>query len=182
MVDMRFSNVYCVLGIIVGNDVMRTHKICIDPGVHYLGWAMGSGVLTSCGYKQLSNYRSLDQSIKLARTFVEHLLQCIPHNEVKHLIIEQPVFRRGSNINHQNIQNLMDIAEACSVMENTVLVDPMKWKGSVPKVPHQKRIMKTLTPEEISVYNQCRTGVAKNDHNIVDAIGIFLWSERRLKR
>lgn len=82
------------------------------------------------------------------------------------------------------INDLMGLAKrvgqwAQSLQANeTVLVHPHEWKGSVPKHVHNERVLDRLTPHE-------RTLIPKLPkvqlHNVIDAIGLFLWDTGRMR-
>lgn len=167
----RFMNIY-----IPKKGVTLT----IDPGVYAIAWAIGyNGFLHDCGYYYTS--KNLAESAKKAKHFIKDLLSNYTNCEKK-LYIEKPTIQRSRNINQQDVINLLFIANACAVLPNTIMVKPATWKGTVPKEIHQPRITGLLTHEETMIYTHCRTGDKELDHNIVDAIGIFLWSQKRLKR
>jgi len=59
------------------------------------------------------------------------------------------------------------------------LTRPHGWKGNVPKDIHNRRVKERMTLAEQSVLEEC--GVkASLAHNVVDAIGMCLWSLGRL--
>ena len=159
-------------------------KFCVDPGVSSLAWALGyNGVLRACGYYHLS--KSLAEAAQQAAQLVHNYITKTGYERgtTSYLLVERPMFEKDRAINHQDVLNLSVIAGACvGAWSPNVFVEPMKWKGSVPKEQHQPRITGTLSHAETLVYTSMRTGKKEIDHNIVDAIGILLWAERRLKR
>jgi hypothetical protein len=54
------------------------------------------------------------------------------------------------------------------------LVYPRTWKGTVPKVIHNKRVLRMLTKQEIDLLPK-RPRAKDYDHNMLDAIGLGLW-------
>lgn len=59
------------------------------------------------------------------------------------------------------------------------LVKPSAWKGAVPKDVHQVRVLNELTSaERIALADLSKT----KRHNMIDAIGLGLWSVGRLPR
>ena len=60
-----------------------------------------------------------------------------------------------------------------------VLTRPHGWKGNVPKDVHNRRVRERLTMVEAGVLAGC--GVKSSlAHNVVDAVGMTLWSLGRL--
>lgn len=57
-------------------------------------------------------------------------------------------------------------------------VAPKTWKGSVPKEVHNRRVTKKLTDAELRVLDKCGLPASLR-HNVVDAVGIGLWTLRR---
>lgn len=67
--------------------------------------------------------------------------------------------------------------DACGV--DVQFVEPVVWKGQVPKETHHARIWAALTADEQEVVSLSLKGVApKKRHNVLDAIGIGLWVAR----
>lgn len=163
---------------------MNTLRLCIDPGVSYLGWAYSyQQQMQGCGYHNIG--KDLATAAYNAQFFVKAFMSNFDYytNTKKYVIVEKPVYERNRAINHQHVMNLSLIVGACaSVEKDTYLIEPNKWKGTCKKSIHQRRIFPLLTPDELFVYENCKTGNKALDHNIIDAIGILLWSERRLKR
>lgn len=56
------------------------------------------------------------------------------------------------------------------------LVKPREWKGSVPKLIHNKRIMAKLTDAETKLLEKIPKSLR---HNVVDAVGLALWGIKR---
>jgi hypothetical protein len=160
---------------------MNILRLCIDPGVSYLSWAYGfQAQLLGCGYYSLG--KDLPKAAYNAQNFVKQFLFEMDFTPNKFVTIEKPVYEKNRAINHQNVLDLSLIVGACAVSENTIFITPNQWKGTCKKVIHQKRILPLLQPDELSVYENGKTRNKTLDHNIIDAIGILLWSEKRLKR
>jgi hypothetical protein len=164
---------------------MNQLKLCIDPGVKAIAWALGyNGILKACGYYPLGP--CLATAAKRAQEMVTQYLTTTGYETkpvMSYVLVERPMYEKDRAINHQDVIDLAIIAGACAAgWDNPVLVEPMKWKGSIPKETHQPRITGSLTHEESIVFSTSRSGKKEIDHNIIDAIGIFLWAERRLQR
>ncbi len=159
---------------------MNTLKLCIDPGVYAIAWAIGyNGALIACGYYPTSKVLSIAKA--KSENHVKTLLRNFDDTVDKQLFIEKPIHQRNRAINQQDIKNLLVIAKACAVLPDTHMVTPSAWKGTIPKDKHQPRILAMLHHNEQVILKYCRNNNA-TDHNIIDAIGLFLWTEKRLKR
>jgi len=55
---------------------------------------------------------------------------------------------------------------------HTELVEPRRWKGTVPKDIHGERVLGALAPDEAAILP---TLPKSKRHNMVDAIGLGLW-------
>lgn len=163
---------------------MHTIRLCIDPGVKYIAYALGvNQTLNICGY--YATHNNLSKAAFFASDYTRYLLYHSGYYMLEsqtYIIVEYPQFEQKRNINHQNIIDLGIIAGSCCVIEQSKLVTPNDWKGSTPKEIHQPRIMEALTKPEKAIFDHYKTGAKSKDHNIIDAIGILLWAQRRLKR
>jgi len=147
--------------------------VCIDPGTQCAGFATFSesdkGML-SCGV-----FRGKDWMDTAGR---------VPDfGQVAKLVIEDP---RVYPITNVDPNNLMTLAKAVGAIVanvkalHTKLVTPSRWKKSVPKKIHQKRILRAMSQSETQLLENCLCPKSLQ-HNVVDAIGIGLWELRRMK-
>lgn len=127
-----------------------TWTTAIDPGEH-AGWAMFSDRdLVACG-------------------------PGTPDVFVGEVVIECPfIYPRGE----ADPNDLIILARRVGRLEERagkpcVLVFPRTWKGTIKKAIMTARIRKKLTDTE-------RTLLTKDDHNVIDAIGLGLWRVGRL--
>ena len=60
-----------------------------------------------------------------------------------------------------------------------VFVTPRNWKGTVPKVIHNRRVLMALTPSETAIL-PTRPRAGGYDHNMIDAVGLALWHLERV--
>lgn len=147
--------------------------VCIDPGTQCAGYATFSEedkAMISCGV-----FRGNDWMDTAAR---------VPDfGKVDKLVIEDP---RVYPITNVDPNNLMILAKAVGAIVanvkaiHTKLVTPSRWKKSVPKKIHQKRILRGMTPEETQILENCLCPKSLK-HNVIDAVGIGLWELRRIK-
>ncbi len=137
--------------------------VSVDPGVHASGmawWTYG----------------------KLAQ--VEY---CKPgHNILQiatDLIIEVPqVYQGRAQKGDPNdlITLAVEVGRITTLFPNHRLVKPRDWKGNIKKEMMLKRIIKTLTTEELLMVKALKLPKSKV-HNVLDALGIGLWYLGRLQ-
>lgn len=135
--------------------------ITIDPGVHKsaFAWWTSLGQLSTVAY-----YKLEDPSVGLM---------------VGRPIIEVPQVYQG-RAQKGDPNDLITLAVevgrigACFI-GGFELIRPRTWKGTVKKEIMTKRILSKLTPTEMDVL-----GVLRQNHNVVDAVGIGLWKLGRL--
>ncbi len=99
------------------------------------------------------------------------------------LIIEDPRIYPVTNVRPNDLMKLANSVGAIVAKVNakfTKLVTPSRWKKSIPKTIHQKRILRCLSPEEKQILDNCLCPKSLQ-HNVVDAIGIGLWHVGRMK-
>ena len=146
--------------------------LCVDPGTTCAGFAIFSksdSSLIRCGVFRGDDW--IDTANK------------IPEFEgIEKLIIEDPRIYPVTNVNPND---LMKLAKAVGAIvakidaKHTKLVTPSKWKKSVPKKIHQKRIWRTLEEKEKEILDGCLCPKSLH-HNVVDAVGIGLWELKRM--
>ena len=140
---------------------MRT-LLAVDPGKHFCGWAFFvDGVLHSCG---------LDVPDEIA---------LLMHAE--RLVIELPQIYRASRTKGDP-NDLIDVAlvvgQIMASFTDVTLIKPRAWKGTVKKEVMTARIESKLTDAEKALIPRLSISLR---HNVVDAIGIGLFSLGRLK-
>ena len=147
--------------------------LCIDPGTTCAGWAGFSKedkALLRCGLVRGSDW-------------IETAKNLPAFSECDTLIIEDPRIYPASKARANDIMKLAKSVGAFVASVDaayTKLVTPATWKKSIPKLIHQKRIMRALTDSELAILNGCQCPKSLL-HNTVDAVGIGLWYVRRYR-
>ena len=140
--------------------------VSIDPGNNY-GWATWlDGKLVGSGNGKVGKFTSI----------------WLPGLYADLVIIETPYFYPGDRPGQAN--SLIKLAYTAGQLSLKVplcvpngrieTVKPSQWKGSVPKIIHQKRII-----TELEQYGHAAPVRATSDE--IDAIGIGLWAQKNLK-
>jgi hypothetical protein len=142
--------------------------LAVDPGAD-AGWARyrDNGILEACGL----NTHAMTQDI--TRCVIERPMiypggrQKARPNDIIKLAVRAGEW--GGRVDaHVGIQS--------------EYVEPHKWKGTIAKDACHARIWATLTPDERTIVDKASTGVAPSKrHNILDAVGIGLWSVGRYR-
>lgn len=130
--------------------------LAIDPGTHQ-GWAhFESGRLVACG------------------------LGAAPDMVCQKVIIELPEYRPGSRVSPNDLISLAVKVGLAAARHYDVVefVKPSKWKGSVPKEIHGRRIVAKLDADEVYELGLAKCPGSKLN-NIVDAVGLGLWWLKR---
>ena len=148
--------------------------LCIDTGFRYAPCALfENGSLKTAFCLKLT-----DNEVPKYNLFAEKLMELLPDFKQKRAIIEYPVFRKSTQNPESIIKLSCAVGAYTSILQTAGFdvrwVKPSTWKGTVPKHIFTKRILARLSSEEKALFNN-------KDHNIVDAVGIGLWSCRRLK-
>lgn len=137
-----------------------TCLVAIDPG-KTPGWALfRKKALVRCGRKGL-----LEALVGL--------------DDVKAAVIEKPVAYPQDKTRVNDLITLaINVGEWKAFCEDrgmvVELVEPRRWKGSVPKAIHNQRVLGALTEEELKLLPK-RPRAKDYDHNMVDAVGLGLW-------
>lgn len=131
----------------------------------------------------------------VVRAYDNRLVSCVLHTDdfspelsgFEKLVIEMPSInptdlkKPGASA---RINDLMGIARRVGWWQqsvqaiNYVLVHPHEWKGNVPKHIHNARVLAKLTPHERTLIPDLPKAQL---HNVIDAIGLFLWDTGRMR-
>lgn len=143
--------------------------LAFDPGVRRVWFAhFRAGVLSSCGWKEVSDDRAFAGFPAPSLVLVE-MPRVYPVSRQKGdpndlLALARVVGRLQENF----------LAHAAEVR----LVEPRTWKGTLAKEAMTQRIRGRLYPEELAVVASARAG--RLEHNVVDAVGLGLHALGRL--
>jgi hypothetical protein len=91
------------------------------------------------------------------------------------LVLEYP--RIYTQTTDADPDDMLALAFVCGALmeglpaKDVKLVRPSEWKGQVPKKIHNARVVSKLADHE-----QHWIKTARNNHNVIDAIGIGLWA------
>jgi nitrogen regulatory protein PII-like uncharacterized protein len=147
--------------------------LAVDPGTKALGWAVMDSInkrCTACGFATTGAWRLVDWDGEY---------------DLDAAVIEVPqVYPQRSWKGDAN--DLIDVALAAGAVAGSLGCDvryvrPREWKGTAPKEVHQRRILTLLDMSERAILDGCGAPKSKL-HNVVDAVGLGLWSAGRLKR
>lgn len=100
--------------------------------------------------------------------------------------VEIPQVYPGSALEHGKTEDLLMLATSggpgLMLSPYSNMVRPRQWKGQLPKEVCGRRIVSTLSPEELETVAESMAEVAPSlQHNVWDAIGIGLWGCGRLQ-
>lgn len=106
-----------------------------------------------------------------------------PRLDVDHVLAERPVIYPGTRYRTADIIDLAiglgEALQAVSPIATRKLVPARTWKGTVPKAQMTARIRARLTPEEAAMLAALQV-IKSKEHNVLDAIGLWMWSIGRL--
>lgn len=147
--------------------------LSVDPG-NNTGWAFfnSAGVLQCCGLVKCLVPASLDalaEKVSSADTVYVEIPQ----------VYSGP---RAKGDPNDLIQVAVCAGWVISQYRRADLktVKPAEWKGQEPKEITHKRVLASLSPYELTVFDQDLKKHPKGvQHNVVDAVGIGLWALRR---
>lgn len=147
-----------------GVSVNTLCDLSIDPGT-CTGWAQWRSIeLVGCGIGEPPFNRFGGCAvIEKPQVYPNHP---VPPNDLITLAIQVGRYAELSWINGRGVG----------------LVLPHEWKGNLPKDVCHARILQKLSPSELEVIAKAREIISKSyQHNMLDAIGIGLYSFRKVK-
>lgn len=145
----------------------------IDPGTEQAGLAIfREGVLVDAHLVVEAGLTKEQRAWRVA-TKLGKLL--VPGAE---LVVEYPqIYAKASQVDPDDILALtLVVGGVLSLHGGGELVRPAAWKGQVPKKVMVNRILKNLSEEEQKILKK-----VKDNHNVVDAVGVGLWKTKRLR-
>jgi len=151
---------------------MTKKLIAIDPGTEQAGFALfENGILTRAELVREKGSTKEQRAWRAARQLGA---LCQAHADAE-LVVEHPqVYLRSPGDPDDLLALALVVGGVLTLHEGGDLVRPREWKGQVPKKIMVARILKQLSDEEQAL---CKR--VKDNHNVLDAVGIGLW---RLKR
>ena len=153
----------------------------MDPGLR------GCGVAEFDGY-DLKRAAYVKNPVETGRGYVAHqAMGTAAHMwaslESEVALVEHPRVYPGSAQQKGDLNDLLDVVAvgACIAryFQKPVTVFPADWKGNVPKDVMTERIRRALTDEERARIEKCPASLM---HNVLDAIGIGLWTLGRINK
>jgi len=172
--------------------------LAIDPGLRKLGCAVfEEGVLVRAFEVLRETDESFDRDVAAWRRTVDALEEEIEQAPDR-LVMEMMHVTPGDRGQEAKINNLLQLVGVVGMLGGRFRCEvhsyrPMNikirdgiiegWKASTPKKQHQRRILKRLSRQEMSLlpftfddymdaWRACRKGEAPVGHDMVDAIGI----------
>ena len=160
--------------------------LAIDPGKHICGCA----VFYPCGaLAQVASTPTSEMDKFIASLLVAH--------DSLTIVCERPKRRLNCRATFRDVDNLTAFADglrswrraggrgtlpsrAGGRVAAVRLVAPEDWKGQVPKIVHQARIIDKLEPGEVRIVRPWMES-DRNWKDICDAVGIGLWFVGRLE-
>lgn len=147
--------------------------IAVDPGTEQAGVAVFSeGHLVEAHLIVEAGYTKEQRAWRAACQIGKRL---VPNAD---LIVEYPqIYAKVSKVDPDDILALtLVVGGVLSLHGGGELVRPAQWKGQVPKKVMVNRILKNLSEEERKILK-----TVKDNHNVVDAVGVGLWKLKRLR-
>lgn len=153
---------------------MKLHTLAIDPGKHTLaaawgvneleGTALWAGFESPCAINRWVNAWCAETATRL--------------------VIERPLIREGAAVRKMDILDLTLTVGAASVgtARGVEYVWPNTWGAAGKDTPEakartQRRVLRRLSDVEAARVKL--PGLKELDHNVWDAVGIWLWSQGR---
>lgn len=146
--------------------------VTIDPGTEQAGFALFTeGVLVRAELIVEKGTTKEQRAWKVAKK-----LGAL-YEKDSELVIEHPqVYTRGPGDPDDLLALALVVGGVLALCDGGEIVRPAQWKGQVPKKIMSARILKALSDEE-----RILTDKIKNNHNVLDAIGVGLWKLKRFK-
>lgn len=141
-----------------------TITVCVDPGKHALAYSVWENTKFRWAYLVQGNRAQM--------------FRAVAKEEPTMVICELPVAYPGSRTGgdpNDLIQVAASAGAAMGACDCSITVQPVQWKGQLPKEIHHERLRKG--PGWVYAMDSCLATVPVNlRHNVLDAIGIGLWA------
>lgn len=160
---------------------MTLKMLAIDPGLRGCGCAVFEGpVLRRAWFSK--NTEMLERGPKAWRAMAEAVALGLNGEdfgpvELHTLAIEYPqvyktAYQKGDQDDIVQLQGCAGAVVGLITAKHYLGFTPRYWKGQVPKLIHNERVAKKLSPEELANIYEHRTTIR---HNVIDAIGIGIF-------
>jgi len=153
--------------------------LAIDPGYRYFGYSIFAGNdILQAGLSKALESDEWDRWNGQPPSFtgIADLILNTDWEE-RYAIIEFPKVHRDT----PNPESIVRLAAACGAYTSllqaagfhTEWVEPRSWKGTTPKGIMYKRILAKVPESQYANIDRI------HDHNVIDAVGIGLWKNRK---
>lgn len=151
---------------------MTKRLIAIDPGTEQAGFArFVEGRLVQATLVREKGSTKEQRAWRVARKLGELF------ETGEDLVIEHPqIYVRSKGDPDDLLALALVVGGVLAVHEGGELVRPRTWKGQVPKKIMTNRILKHLAGDERALCAK-----VKDNHNVLDAVGVGLWKLKRLR-
>lgn len=155
------------------------HAICVDPGKKLIGFALvKDGILVDANVHRFKTWAELSSFV--------HGLRCRFFSVAEHVkvVCEVPQIYQGRRQGTDQ-NDLVDVAVAAgavvAALDDSVLIRPHTWKGSIAKEKHQVRLLADVERVAPNVANGIAMIPKTVRHNALDAAGIALWASKKAR-
>ena len=165
--------------------------VAIDPGISHCGIAvfdLSSNELLRADWIQVQGRVSPGhKTLSLCREIVPYLLEAEAWDDSLSAAIELPeVYQTAGQKGRQS--DIRDLAVVCGTLaylfvdrgSKISFYEPKQWKGQVPEIVMNKRIMSKLSTLELGCIDIPKN--KKNATDVKDAIGVGLYHLGRLRK
>lgn len=151
---------------------MKKRLIAIDPGTEQAGFALFED--EQLVVAELVREKGSTKEQRAWKVACKLGDLCVPDCD---LVIEHPqIYARSTSDPDDLLALALVVGGVLSLFKGGEIVRPRTWKGQVPKKIMTNRILKQLDEKERLLCSK-----VKDNHNVLDAIGVGLWKLKRLR-